>query len=82
MATMGAQEGDGGGQLRTAGVVADPAVDHRAGRLARAAEFDQPQRRMTAAQRRVHLVGIALLGIHVGACRIGLDSLGKRVAQR
>ncbi len=79
---MGAQEGRGGGKLRTAGVAADPAVHHRGGRLARTAELHQPQRRASRAQRRVQLVGIPLPGLDADPRRVRLDALGQRVAER
>ena len=81
-AAVGAQEGDGRGQLRSAVVMADPAVDHRAGGLARAAQLDELERGMAGAQGGVDLIGIAVPGLHAHAGRVGLDALGQRVTQR
>ena len=82
VAAMGGQEGGRGGQLGTAGIVADPATDHRAGRLAGAAELHQPQRGLAAVQHRVQLIGVALGGLDAGPRGVGLDPLGQRVAER
>ena len=81
-AAVGVQEGDGRGQLRSALVAAYPAVDHRAGRLTRATQLDQPQRGVARTQRRVDLIGIAIPGLHAGTGRVGLDAPRQRVAQR
>ena len=57
---MGAQEGDRGGELRTAGVTADAAVHHRLGGLTGAPELHQPQRGMGEPQLGVHQIRVTL----------------------
>ena len=81
-AAVGVQEGISGVELRSALVMADPAVDHRAGGLARAAQLDELERGMAGTQGGVDLIGVAVPGFHAGADRVGLDALGQRVAQR
>src|SRR5258708_38335508 len=81
-ATVGAKKADRRSELGAARVGADPAVDHRVGGLAGAAELDQPQAGVAAAQRGVKLVGVTLPGREAGSRRVGLDSPGQRITER
>ena len=81
LAAMLPQEGVGRLELRSAGVVADAAVDHGDGGLARAAQLDQAEREMAAVQGGVDLVGVAVGGLDAGALGVRLDALGQGVAQ-
>src|SRR3989454_548921 len=76
------QEIDRLSQLTAPRVFAEAPVDHRRGRLARAAELDHLEPGNPRSIESIEIVDVPLVGFDVGSARVGLDSSRKRVTER